>query len=67
MALLKILDNPYQDIPLIQVLLSSFGDFSNEELAMIRKAYTEDRPKVEGEDANKDRKNFLKHFWLFKR
>lgn len=66
-ALLKILDNPYQDIPLIQVLLSSFGDFSNEELAMIRKAYTEDRPKIEGEDANKDRENFFEAFFGYSR
>lgn len=39
-AFLKVLDNPYQDIPLIQVLLSYFGDFTDEELLEIRNAST---------------------------
>ena len=41
-ALLKILDNPYQDISLIQVLLSFFGGFTTEELAIIKKTYVEE-------------------------
>jgi len=33
---LKILDNPRQDIPLVAVLSSVLGDFSSEELALIK-------------------------------
>jgi len=36
LALLKILDNPHQDIPLGTVLLSPIGGFSEEELAKLR-------------------------------
>ena len=36
LALLKILDNPHQDIPLGTVLLSPIGGFSEEELAKFR-------------------------------
>ncbi len=36
MALLKIIDNPIQDIPLIAVLRSQIGDFTTEELTEIR-------------------------------
>lgn len=36
MSLLKIIDNPYQDIPLVAVLRSKIGDFSGDELAEIR-------------------------------
>ncbi len=34
--LLKIIDNPYQDIPLVHVMLSSIGMFTNDELLEIR-------------------------------
>lgn len=37
--MLKILDNPRQDIPLTGVLASRIGNFSSEELAFIRTAY----------------------------
>lgn len=33
---LKVLDNPYQDIPLVAVLTSMFGNVTNEELAQIK-------------------------------
>lgn len=36
MALLKIIDNPIQDIPLVTVLRSSIGGFSDNELIQIR-------------------------------
>lgn len=36
MSLLKIIDNPYQDIPLLAVLRSKVGDFSVNELTQIR-------------------------------
>ncbi len=36
LSLLKIIDNPLQDIPLISVLLSPIGDFNEEELSLIR-------------------------------
>ena len=36
LALLKIIDNPRQDIPLVAVLRSFFAGFSDEELAQIR-------------------------------
>jgi ATP-dependent helicase/nuclease subunit A len=36
MALLKIIDNPYQDIPLVAVLRSKIGDFDANELTDIR-------------------------------
>lgn len=39
LALLKIMDNPRQEIPFTAVLASPIGDFSTEELAMIRAAY----------------------------
>ncbi|WP_062352145.1 helicase-exonuclease AddAB subunit AddA [Bacillus kwashiorkori] len=35
-ALLKIIDNPYQDIPLVSVLRSPVGKLTDEELAQIR-------------------------------
>lgn len=35
-SMLKIIDNPRQDIPLTSVLRSVLGDFSDEELAIIR-------------------------------
>ncbi len=33
---LRVIDNPLQDIPLAAVMRSSFGDFTDEELAIIR-------------------------------
>ena len=36
MDLLKIIDNPYQDIPLVHVMLSSLGMFTDDELLEIR-------------------------------
>ena len=36
MDLLKIIDNPYQDIPLVHVMLSSLGMFTNDDLLEIR-------------------------------
>ena len=36
MAILKIIDNPYQDIPLLTVLRSPICEFSDEELTQIR-------------------------------
>ena len=38
---LRILDNPLQDIPLVAVLLSVFGQISNEELAIIKSSTDE--------------------------
>lgn len=43
LSMLRILDNPRQDIPLAAVLRSAMGDFSDEELAVI-KAAGGDRP-----------------------
>ena len=39
LSLLRVLDNPYQDIPLAAVMKSYFGKFSSEELAQIRSEY----------------------------
>lgn len=36
LGFLQIIDNPYQDIPLISVLKSPFGNFDDNELAQIR-------------------------------
>ena len=36
MDLLKIIDNPYQDIPLVHVMLSSLGMFTDDDLLEIR-------------------------------
>ncbi len=41
-SLLKIIDNLYQDIPLLTVLRSAITDFSIEEIAQIRKKYPHD-------------------------
>lgn len=38
MSLLKIIDNPMQDIPLVTVLRSAIGDFDDDELIQIRLA-----------------------------
>ena len=37
-ALLKIIDNPYRDIPLVTVMRSTIGDFTDNELIEIRLA-----------------------------
>ncbi len=39
LSLLRVLDNPYQDIPLAAVMKSYFGKFTSEELAQIRAEY----------------------------
>lgn len=39
LSLLRVLDNPYQNIPLAAVMKSYFGKFSSEELAQIRSEY----------------------------
>ena len=36
LSLLEVIDNPYQDIPLLAVMLSPVGGFSDEELIDIR-------------------------------
>lgn len=41
LALLKIIDNPYQDIPLVAVLRSAMVGFTEEQLALIRAANLE--------------------------
>lgn len=38
MALLKVIDNPMQDIPLVTVLRSSIGNFDDDDLIQIRLA-----------------------------
>ena len=38
MSLLKVIDNPMQDIPLVAVLRSSIGKFTDDELIQIRLA-----------------------------
>jgi ATP-dependent helicase/nuclease subunit A len=43
-ALLQVLDNPRQDIPLATVLLGPFGNFSHDDLALIRLTF--DRKEV---------------------
>lgn len=39
LQLLKVLDNPRQDIPLAAVMRSMFGNFSGEEMAILRQRY----------------------------
>ena len=39
LQLLRVLDNPMQDIPLFGVMKSVFGGFTEEEIALIRSAY----------------------------
>lgn len=60
MSLLKIIDNPYQDIPLIAVMRSQIGNFSPDELTEIRVidknvSYYEALQKVAGQGNNKVR------------
>ena len=38
MDLLKIIDNPYQDLPLVHIMLSPIGMFTNDDLLEIRLA-----------------------------
>ncbi|MGN0401667.1 MAG: helicase-exonuclease AddAB subunit AddA [Acetatifactor sp.] len=42
LQLLRVLDNPEQDIPLFGVMKSIFGGFTEEEIAAIRSAHRED-------------------------
>ena len=42
MDLLKIIDNPYQDIPLVHIMLSSIGMFTNDDLLEIRLCESQD-------------------------
>jgi ATP-dependent helicase/nuclease subunit A len=44
LALLQVLDNPQQDIPLATVLLGPYGNFSHDDLALIRLTF--DRKEV---------------------
>lgn len=41
LAMLQVIDNPYNDIPLASVLTSKMFDFSSEKLAQIRAAFPE--------------------------
>jgi ATP-dependent helicase/nuclease subunit A len=43
MQLLSVLDNPRQDIPLVSVMHSDLGGFSDEELAIIKTAINENK------------------------
>ena len=61
LSFLNIIDNPMQDIPLVTVMKGVIGDFSNNELAMIRAAYKETLP----EDGHTEPGDFcraLKHY-----
>lgn len=46
LQLLRILDNPQQDIPLFGVLKSYFGNFDEEEIAKIRAAFSDKKKKL---------------------
>lgn len=46
LQLLRILDNPWQDIPLFGVLKSYFGNFEEEEVAKIRAAFSDKKKKL---------------------
>ncbi|WMC91869.1 helicase-exonuclease AddAB subunit AddA [Kineothrix sp. MB12-C1] len=46
LQLLRILDNPQQDIPLFGVMKSYFGNFDEEEIAMIRAAFEDKKKKL---------------------
>lgn len=43
LALLQVIDNPKQDIPLATTLLGPFGRFSHDDLALLRLTYDRDR------------------------
>ncbi|TCL60396.1 DNA helicase/exodeoxyribonuclease V subunit A [Kineothrix alysoides] len=46
LQLLRILDNPQQDIPLFGVLKSYFGNFDEEEIAKIRAVFSDKKKKL---------------------
>ncbi|MEI3175558.1 MAG: hypothetical protein V8S96_03180 [Lachnospiraceae bacterium] len=46
--LLKILDNPMQDIPLAAVLMSPIGGFTPEELAKMKAAFNRELTETDG-------------------
>ncbi|WP_342756913.1 helicase-exonuclease AddAB subunit AddA [Kineothrix sedimenti] len=46
LQVLRILDNPWQDIPLFGVLKSYFGNFEEEEIAKIRAAFSDKKKKL---------------------
>lgn len=46
LQVLRILDNPWQDIPLFGVLRSYFGNFEEEEIAKIRAAFPDKKKKL---------------------
>ena len=61
--LLSLIDNPMQDIPLAAVMRGPMGDFSDDELAVIRASYAGKR-KAEDEDYRTEAGDFyraLKH------
>lgn len=70
MAMLNIVDNPYQDIPLVAVLRSPIVGLNEEELAEIRLVdkrnmyYTAIQKYLNQEDANEHIQNKLKSFFL---
>ncbi len=66
--LLKIIDNPYRDIPLVAVMRSFIGDFSDNELIEIRLAQKEGyyfnaiKAYVNSDDSDIELKNKLEKF-----
>ena len=70
LAFLSIIDNPYQDIPLIATLRSPIFSFTNEELAKIRlynkKAYFYDALVMAKNDGNKEAEYFLSELDYFR-
>ncbi len=70
LSFLSIIDNPYQDIPLIAVLRSPIFSFTNEHLAKIRvynkKAYFYDALVMAGNDGNKEAEYFLSELDYFR-
>lgn len=69
-AFLNIIDNPYQDIPLIAVLKSPFFSFTNEELAKVRvldkNSYFYDALCIAGESGDEKAKNFIEELDFFR-
>ncbi len=67
-ALLKIIDNPYRDIPLVTVMRSFLGDFTDNELTEIRLVkpdgyyYEAVKESIESEKIDDKLKNKLKAF-----
>lgn len=70
LSFLSIIDNPYQDIPLIAVLRSPVFSFTNEALAKIRvynkKAYFYDALVMAKNDGNKEAEYFLSELDYFR-